>query len=429
MLRKIVSMSFWLLVGNTIGKVTMFVTNILVARILSQELFGQFSMIRSAVNIGTSIVRSTLGLIATKDIAAIKQAKDGQIISYIFTIFLLNFIFVLLIIIAILIFSQWIISSFFLGQIGMRSALYIGLIILLVSSLSTLVQSFLIGFEFFRIPAILSAIVTCLSIPIIYFLINLYGLYGALFSVAIYFLFDSILKLSFLTLRIRYPNNQLSLRSILFYAKSVLSFSLPLTLAISCTSLTFWYARTVIVNSTQAFSDIAIFDAAYQWLTIIMLITGATTNVALPLFSKSNRTGEKDGTNRIFKLNLIVNLVISVGIAFVFILFSKQIMQLYGTQYIKGFRVLVVLSITSILFTVSSLLNKYMLANNSSWTIFWASTTGIIAMLIVVFTSKYSDALRLSFAFLAFYLSTIIIYFSVFIYQNGPRKSYNPTIS
>lgn len=49
LLEKIFTSSLWLLIINTVGRCTMFFINIFVARMLSQEAFSQFSMIRNRI--------------------------------------------------------------------------------------------------------------------------------------------------------------------------------------------------------------------------------------------------------------------------------------------------------------------------------------------------------------------------------------------
>ena len=50
MLKKILSSSFWLLIGSFIGRLSMFLTNIIAARLLSQEEFGQYPMVKNKLN-------------------------------------------------------------------------------------------------------------------------------------------------------------------------------------------------------------------------------------------------------------------------------------------------------------------------------------------------------------------------------------------
>ena len=67
-----------------------------------------------------------------------------------------------------------------------------------------------------------------------------------------------------------------------------------------------------------------------------MIITGATTNVALSMLSKKNNS-------KIFYINLLINFLISLIFAIFFILFSETIMLIYGENYADGYFILIIL--------------------------------------------------------------------------------------
>lgn len=408
--KKIFISSFWLLLGNSVGKVAMFLTNIVAARLLSQEVFGQFTMIRSTINMGGNIISGSLGLTATKKVAELISTNKNRTSNLLVSIFSTNLVITLIISLFVLFSPHWIINSFFLGTSGLVKALYIGLLILITSTFSTLVQNILIGFEQYKIPAFLSFIVTIIAFPLIILLIFHFNLYGALFSVSLYFFLDFFLKSIFLRKKYRNPDYHINIKNIIITSRSLVSFSLPITLAMILNAFSFWYARVLVVNESQGFSDIAVFDAAYQWLTIIMLITGATTSVALPMLTKSFGKQNKKETLKIFYLNLLVNFFIAFLFAVFIILFSKPIMGLYGQNYTKGNFVLIILSISSILFSISSIYNKFMITHNQVWAIFIASLLGICVLFGVLTFSTGSSAVVLAWSFFAYYTTITIVY-------------------
>lgn len=416
MLKKILSHSFWLIIGTSIGKLAMFVTNIVAARLLSQEIFGQFTMIRSTINMGGNIVSGALGPAATKRIAEVNQTDKNRLPSLILAIFAINGIAIVIISLTILIFSEWIINTFFLGTTNLVFALYIGLFLLFGSTFSIISQSILIGFEQFRKIASINVVVSLTSIPVILFLIYALGLYGALFGISFYFIFDASLKIISLKSKIQPIDFRNSLSKSVKYFKALANFSLPLAFALLLNSVSFWYARVIIINTSDSFNDIAIFDAAYQWLTIIMMITGVITNVALPMLSKALAGEKKDEFYRVFYLNLAVNSGIALSIAVIFILLSKQIMGLYGTAYVKGNHILIILSLMSVFFSVSSIYNKYMLTINKVWIIFFSSLFGVIVLFTsLVFLASY-HALGLAWSFFSYYFASVILYLISFKY-------------
>ncbi len=406
-LKKILSSSLWLLIGNSIGRLAMFLANIFAARMLSQEAFGQFAMIRNTISSIEGLISGTLGSTVIKKIAETAHEEKENLPYLLSSIFIINISITFLISIFIFFGVDFIVEKFFLNNTNLINALYIGIFILITTTFSTLIQNILIGFEEFKKLAMLSILTSTISIPIIFMLIYFLNFYGALLGVAFYFGLDYIIKyLYYIRLNAKVKFEIIKFR---IESKKVLVFVFPIFLTFLINGLTFWYARILVINKTNNFEEIAIFDAAFQWLTIIMIITGATTNVVLPRLSKV-LMNTKENKN-LFWLGLLLNVSISVVISLGFILFSKNIMSIYGINYIQGFVILEILSYVSIVFTISLFLNRYNIAKNKSWILFFASLFGSIGMFILIYLNI--DILNikiLAWSFFIYYSITIFVY-------------------
>jgi O-antigen/teichoic acid export membrane protein len=241
----------------------------------------------------------------------------------------------------------------------------------------------------------------------IFILIYFFQFYGALFGVVFYFGFDFIMK--YLYYKKFSYKTKFEIQKFKSQSKKILLFIFPIFLTFLINGFSFWYARILLINKTNSFEEIAIFDAAFQWLTIIMIITTATTNVVLPKLSKLDIKNQEK--KRIFFIGLIINFIISFLISMLFILFSKEIMSIYGNNYINGFETLNILAITSILFTISLYLNRFNISNNKSWILFIGTSIGSLFMFLFLFLNLFQININiLAWSFSVFYLSTILVY-------------------
>jgi O-antigen/teichoic acid export membrane protein len=404
LVKKILSSSLWLLIGNSVGKFALFLISIFAARILSQEAFGQFTIIRNTISSIEGIRSGTLGSTVIKKIAETSHNEKEKLPYLLSTIFILNIIISIVLSLFLFIFSDLIIKNFFLDNTHLLNALYIGIFILISTTFSTLI---LIGFEEYKKIANLSVITSIVSIPTIFLLIYFFKFYGALFGVVFYYSFDFIVKYGY------YKKIQTSLlHNYIVFKKYVLEFfrlSLPLFFSMIVNLFSFWYIRILVVNNANGFKEIAIFDAAYQWLTIIMLITGATTNVALSMLSKKNEEHKK-----IFSLNLLINFLIAFFISLIFIVFAEQIMTIYGNNYKEGKYVLIILSLTSIFFTLSAIYNRYYVANNKPINILISVLISSLCMFTFFNYQFFSNLVEnLAYSFLTFYIVNFLIYFVI----------------
>ena len=402
LVKKILSSSLWLLIGNSIGKLAMFLANIFAARMLSQEAFGQFTMIRNTISSIEGLINGTLGSTVIKQVAQSSHEEKENLPYILSTIFILNIIIAFIISIFIFFGADFIVEKFLLNNTNLVNALYIGIFILITTTFSTLMQNILIGLEEFRKLATLSIITSSITIPMIFILIYFFQFYGALFGVVFYFGFDFVIKYLYYK-KLKYI---LIFRYIEFkkYISYIFFFSTPLFFSIIINLFSFWYLRILVINESNGFKEIAIFDAAYQWLTVIMIITGATTNVALSMLSKKNNS-------KIFYINLLINFLISLIFAIFFILFSKTIMLIYGENYADGYFILIILSITSIFFTLSAVYNKYFISINKSKYILISVFLSSLSMFIFYKYNFFNDTLfNLAYSFLIFYIINFLIY-------------------
>jgi O-antigen/teichoic acid export membrane protein len=146
LVKKILHSSFWLLVGNSIGRLAMFLANIFAARLLSQEAFGQFAMIRNTISSIEGLISGTLGSTVIKKVAQTSHEEKENLPYLLSTIFILNIIIGAAISLFLFIFADMIVEKFFLNNAHLVNALYIGIIILVTTTFSTLMQNILIGF-------------------------------------------------------------------------------------------------------------------------------------------------------------------------------------------------------------------------------------------------------------------------------------------
>ncbi len=414
--KKILNHSFWLLIGNSIGRLSMFMTNIVAARLLPQEIFGQFMMVRSTISSIEGILSGALGSPIIKRVSEIAHEDKQYLNTIVSALFFSNLLIAIILGTILYLFSTLLVAHFFIGESLMISGLQVGALLLIATTLSNSMQSILTGFEEFKKLAFAGILASIASFPLIVGLIYYFGFLGAIWGVILYFTSDFVWKY-FQIRKIMSLSWSHGASSISHESKKLLKFSTPLLFSVVIVGLSFWYARVIVVEATGSFEDIAIFDAAYQWLTIILIITSSITSVTLPMLSKSKNNID---SNNIFFTNFFFASIISVFIAFIFIFFSKEIMSIYGSSYVKGYQTLIILSISSIFFTFATLFNRYMVAMDRLWVIFTATILSSITLFIFLIFQTQRNAEGLSISILSYYLMSTLIY-TIFFKK---RKNY-----
>lgn len=409
MIKSIVSNSFVLLVGNSVGRLTVFITNIIAARMLNVDLFGQYMVIRSTFNVLERIVSVSIGNLTIREISKDTLCEKSKVKEAVLAVLLINLLFSFVFAFLIYVFSIEISELFFLGEANIVKGLYYGCILLFFIFLASSTQKIMIGFEIYSGIVALSFINLIISVPIAWIVIKEYGFFGAIIGAIFYYFIDSSAKIFFIyrSLRKKIDNRFIvDLRYVLSFVKRLLFNCKALLLSGVMTSIAFWYFRVYAVNQQNNFRDIAIFDAAYQWMTMIMLVTGATTSVGLQLMSKQL----SGSVEKIFILNLRINIIISVLFALVFSFFSKQIMAIYGQDYKEYYYLIYVVCGVSIFATISSVFDKFLIVKNAQNYVFISRLISSVLVLVSMKMINMNNmAIQIGVLYLIYYLAEMTI--------------------
>lgn len=378
MIKGIINNSFLLLIGNSIGRLSVFVANILAARLMALDTYGQYAMIRSTISMIESLVSVSFGNIALKEISRVHSQDKNTSFNVMLAFILINIAASIFISLILFVFARQIVSNLFLSSAVMITGIHFGALLLLATLLSSAVQKIMIATENYSRIIFISTVNVLATIPVIYFLTAKYGLYGGLAGITVYFIFDFGVKFKFVISDFKVILKIINSKAIYKQLRNIARRSGALLVSGIISAFCYWYIRVIAINKQNNFSDIAIFDAAYQWLTIIMLITGATTSVGLQMMSKNKCID----SSKAFKVNLSINLFISIVLSVIFSLFSKHIMLLYGKAFISSHYLIYGICLVAILATVSSVLDKLLIVNNVSKVILVTKTTSAISGLI-----------------------------------------------
>jgi len=386
----------------------MFLANLFAARLLSQEIFGQYSIIKSTVGAIDNVVSGSFGTFTIKSISKVDVEGVKNIPILIGSTILVNIVVVVVFLLLSVFFAPKMVELYLLGATPLVSALHISILLLASTLFFALMQQVMIGLEDYRNVAKLSLISSLSSIPIIWTLISILGLNGALIGIFVYQVIDITLKYKSLKSRNLLLITFKPFKRLISSFKKITSVCTPLIFATLISAVSLWYSKIYLISYSDNFVDLAIFDVAQQWLIIIMIITGSTTNIVIPMLSIT--IDSKKENKKVFYVNIAINFLISLGIASVFILLSQEIMSIYGESYKVGSTTLEILSVTSIFYTMSSIFNKYMISHNKMWSVVINSIFSSIALAIglIMYIDLKSEGL--AYALLSYYVVSIVIY-------------------
>lgn len=378
---RLMSGVFWSAFGGIFSRALMLFAFIVVARILGQETYGEFGIVRSTVNMFVIFAGFGLGMTATKHIAEYKNS-DPERASRILTLSAL-FAIVAASLIAIIVFSSssWLAKNT-INAPHLANELKVGAFILWVSAINGAQTGALVGFEAFRTIAKINIVVGFFSV--ISLIVGTYfnGLHGTVLALALNISINWIINNYAIRQELK-KYNMTIFTTDWWKERSVLwRFSLPATLGGLMVSPIIWLTGALLVNQPDGYNEMGIFDAANQWFMAILFIPGLVGKIVLPILSNLN--GDKNNIQyaKVLKFSLIVNGGVALIVAFIVAWLAPWILGSYGEGFSEGYMVLVYLAFSAVLVSINNVVGQVMTSKGKMWTGLFFNALWALSMII-----------------------------------------------
>lgn len=407
LLNRLFSGGFYSLVGNIFPRIFVILSLMFVSRLLGEEQYGEFSLLRSTIDNLTIFALFGLGNTATKYIA---QYKDGDehmmrktyLVTTLFSFFLT---FVLILIIAFA--SPLVAEKMDAPQLEPYLVFCIGA--LFFASINGLQRGVINGLEEFKALAkntIIGILVQSIGLLVLTYF---YGIYGGIAALTIGWLIQYVLNF-------RVIRRKLKTDWIMDYLKELrakdfkilYSFSLPNALAALAASAAMLYSKYWIKGDTGSFVDNGLIDVGEQWMFILFIIPAAVGQVALPILSNALYSGKKGAKKDYWKL-LLTNMLLGSGALVVAALilspFAGFILSFYANGAYTQTTVFVLFLFTAVFRSVCTIAGQAILSRGITWlslvfNMIWA--TLFLSLLYLPFFEA-EGAYRYSYAYFTSY--------------------------
>ena len=364
------------LVGGVASRVFLVLTTFVVARMLSPNDFGQFSFVRSTMEMILSICAvnfSSLCIKYVSEISAEKKAFHKLILLFIFC-FSLCIIFGA----ALYLIPETVLLKVFLSETIIQIFKIIG-IILPVLLLTPLLQGIFKGLQQFKLVGALQTIAAIFFFVIAVIFTHLWGVEGALWSVVIYYIFFSILITVLLCKRIKISSLPQKISGFTSQVNELWKVILPMFAMSFVEAPAFWFAQ-LILSHQGGFAAIGAMTVIMQIRNIILIVPGYFFGTFMAFASKMNATGQYseyyNKFDRQIKYLLIIALIGILGL----ICTGRLLLGLFGKEYISAFIPYIVGTISLPGILIASLLRihfvikdyqRALLAISISWNVLW----------------------------------------------------------
>lgn len=389
------------------------IANIIVARILLKQGFGEYAMVQTTLLTMTVLSQLATGYTAAKYIAEYRSSdpeRAGRIMGLcaIFSIVMAGVGSLLLIGIA-----PWLADAI-LKAPHLKFALMIGTGFLFFSAINGYQTGALSGLEAFGSLAKAGIISGIVAVAAISLGARWGGLNGTLIGLSISAFVRCVIHNRWLRLESLAHGIKPQYRGSLSQEKAVvLKYALPAAIAGYYSMPMIWLANSFLVRQPGGYGEMALYSAANNLRILVLFLPNVMNSVGLSVLNYEKAKGDVNHYNHVFKINVLYIFLVSLGGALVIGIFGRTILHLFGKDFRAGYFLLWILLIASVLESLSIVLYQYVQSQAKIWLSFFSITIPRETILVVTayYLVQSYGGIGLAAAFLSSIILGLILHF------------------
>jgi O-antigen/teichoic acid export membrane protein len=331
----------WTLLGTGLSRGSVILANIFVARHVSQVAFGGLGVIQSTVAMLGVLAGFGVGMATTKYVVEMRVRDPRAIGSVLGVTHAAAAVLGSALAIVLFVFAPTIAVCVF-GDLRLEPLLRASALLVALSALSSVQTSAIIGFESWVTLAKLGALSGITTLAFVIVGTARYGVMGAIGGLTLAQAATAIVS----HITIRRMNEQASkLRSWRFHRSDLrlpFAFGVPALLGTVTFSLADWAAPALIVRQPGGLEQMALFNAANQWMALLIFLPMVIGRTWMPAMCTSLARGARQEVSQLLlratTLTAAWTVPLLLGVGF----YASRVMGLYGVAYRSSGALLVV---------------------------------------------------------------------------------------
>lgn len=328
--KRLIRGTWWSIVGILISRGMLFLASVAVARILGVEVFGQWGVVRSTIDMFSILIGMGAGVTATKFVAEYRDAdpvRAGRILS----MAILYGVAVGGGLALALYCASGYMANTVIGTPALAGPLKIAAFFLLINACSGVFTGALAGLESFRSITVANFWAGLFGMPIIVGMTFAHGISGAAMGYAVFYGVTALFLAFQMHKGMRKYRLQLQSSAIFSEMNTLFRFSLPATISGAIGGPVLWACYAYTANLTNGFIIVGTYNAAKVAHAILI-----QAGVALhsPLLSMlSNTKGEKNDETIISAVNVLASWAMGAVLCLLPICLPETIELFFGSQF------------------------------------------------------------------------------------------------
>ena len=338
--------------GSGFGQGSTLIINIVVARMLGLEAFGQYALIQSTLLAVAFVAQMGTGITATRYVAEFRltdPSRAGRIVGLcaLATIVSSGVAFLTLFLGA-----DWI-SRVAMREPSLALALRIGAALVIFNCLNFSQMGALSGFENYSSLARIGLVSGCIALCTSVLATLAFGLIGAVISLVLTALVRWSLCQYALNRDLRRYEIVVDYQGAWAERAILWNFTLPAGLSSILTTPAIWLANLCLIQQPNGFNQNALYNAALNLKTAVMFLINNINAVGMTLLSNHKGPNDRQQFRRLYFANIALSTALMFITSGAMLLAGPNLLRLYGKNFDNAWIILCILLLVAALETVS----------------------------------------------------------------------------
>lgn len=364
--RRFLAGATWSVAGTVLSQLLVMGSTAIISRLLSKSDFGIYMLVQTTMSTLGIFAGVGLGTMVTRYAAALKEADKSRLERILALGEITVFGFGICTTIGVWALSSTIAAGIFHDS-NLANLIRLACGAMLFTTIDNYQKSILIGFERLQKVAFVSVLSATVAALVSLVLCDAYGINGAALALSI----SSLIQFVFSRIAVRklFLEYAIHLNKKEWRSEVHLlgSFAFPALLANILVPGALWTSQALLGRAQNGYVELALFGIAMQWFNALLFVPNIANKVLTPLLAELSQLQKSKDVQGIIKYASFANFILTTVVAIIFYCFSGFILKAYGSAYVHGERVLMLIAIAAIFASLVNVPGNLLSAQSRMW--------------------------------------------------------------
>lgn len=415
MIGSLLRSSFWSVVGAMIARVLGLVAWMVVARLLGRTAFGELGIVQNTTGVLQNLCVFGLGLTATRYVSEHRVADAERAGRVMGISILLAAISGLAVAGVLYVFSPWV-ARVVLAAPHLKTVLGIGCILIALYAVTGVMEGALVGLDAFKDWAGLNLVMGVAALPIYGIGAWRGGLLGVMWAAVAVAAGLAVVSYGVLSRASARRNCPIRFAGCWREIRAFVDFSVPVTVSAQTYFLGDWLGNWLLVRQPGGYGEMGLYNAAARWQQAVSFIPLQMRRAVFPALTDRYAAGDRKSFTQMLRYYMLVSTGLAMLCAVGLSLISRFVMAGYGSEFVQGWPVLVVVSLAVVIQPVRWAFEMIYRATSTVWYEFLMNALWVAVMLTGMALIPARGSMRLALSVLvAFAVSTAVAGIHVYV--------------